>query len=872
MAELRAQLSAALAERGLNKTQLARRAGLGRTVVSGAFSALAPVPTAQTVGALGKALGLEVRSLLDLREIAAGQNMTPATSGEGAGSRGVGRLIAACDPHDLEVHPAIDGPPVAGQRGGAYERGRPQTPLPTYIRRPHDAALARIVSMAAGGQSQMAVLVGASSTGKTRACWEAVQPLASQGWRLWHPIDPTRAEAALAGIERVGAHTVVWLNEAQHYLGAGQGLGERITAALRTLLADPKRSPVLILGTLWHEYAQAYTTLPEPGRRDPHSQTRALLAGRRIELPDSFDAAAVAAARSAAQAGDRQLSHALGHTEDGRLAQFLAGAPELLHRYHSATPAARAVLHAVMDALRFDAGPHLPASFVEHAAQDYLSDDEFDALEDEWFEQALAEVGSPVHGNFAPLRRVRHRPARRTPAANPTEQPKVEVYRLADYLEQHGRNERQALCPPASFWDAACTHLTRVDDLARLADAAQSRLRMTWARALYQRAAEAGDTNALVQLYELRVLAEDGQGAAAVLQQAAEAGNTDAMGRLAQVRQAEGDHLSAETWYRRAADAGESYALLGRAECRQAAGDHSEAERLYRLAHDAGHVDALTSLAEMLDTAGKNDAALHLAVEAAGEGNTKVLARLAILRHEREDHEHAASLARQAAAAGDDLALLSLANAREADRDRDGAEALLAESIAAGSVSALIGLAHRRRMAGDAERAEMLYQKLLLTPGGYVEALAGLARLLESVGRREEAEACAWLAADCNDTYTLIELAHMREEAGDMNGAETLYRQSADAGHEHTVVYLVELLERQGRHGEAEKLAREAADQGDGYALVTLSEMRQETQGPVPVLEFGLDPDGTIITDSCKEDDLLTYPRNSQFEAPEGLW
>lgn len=850
LAELRAQFNAAFAERGLSKTQLARRAGLGRTVVSQAFSTSAPVPSAQTVGALGRALGLDVRSLLDLRETAAGQNTTTVTSRETARTSTVGRPIADCDPHDLEVHPAVDGASPTGHRHEASGRMRIQTALPTYIRRPHDADLDRTVSMAAAGYSQMAVLVGSSSTGKTRACWEAVQPLATLGWRLWHPIDPTRAEAALADIERVGAHTVVWLNEAQHYLGAGQGLGERITAALRTLLADPERSPVLILGTLWPEYAQAYTALSEPGRRDPHSQTRALLEDRRIELPDFFDEAATAAAKIAAESGDGQLSRALGHTQDGRLAQFLAGAPELLHRYRSASPAARAVLHTAMDALRFDAGPHLPATFLANAAQDYLSDDEFDALEDAWFERALAETGAPVHGNLAPLRRVRHRPARRSPTAAPTTDPVTVVYRLADYLEQQGRHERQALCPPASFWEAACAHLTRVEDLTRLADAAENRLRMSWAQALYRRAAEAGDTNALVQLYELRVLAEDHEGASALLEQAATAGSIDAMGRLAQLRQAEGDHLSAEAWYRRAADAGARYALSGLAECRVAVGDYAEAERLYRLAADTGYSTALTSLAELLERTGNHDAALQLAVKAAAEGDSSILARLSLLRQEQEDHEEAESLARQAAEAGDDLALLSLANAREACGDRAGAEALLREGVAAGSVSALIGLAHGRRTAGDTEQAENLYQELLLTPGGYVEALGGLAKLRESTGHREEAEAFAWLAADCNDSYTLFELAHMREEAGDFDGAETLYRQSVDAGHEHTVVYLVELLERQGRHGEAEKLASDAADAGDSYALVTLAELRQDAHGPVPVLEFGLEPDGTLSAES----------------------
>ena len=57
--------------------------------------------------------------------------------------------------------------------------------------------LAETVRQARRGCSRMLVLVGESSAGKTRACWEAVQPLAERGRWLWHPFDPTRAEAAL---------------------------------------------------------------------------------------------------------------------------------------------------------------------------------------------------------------------------------------------------------------------------------------------------------------------------------------------------------------------------------------------------------------------------------------------------------------------------------------------------------------------------------------------------------------------------------------------------------------------------------------------------------------------------------------------------
>ncbi|WP_406368915.1 hypothetical protein [Streptomyces sp. NBC_01546] len=49
--------------------------------------------------------------------------------------------------------------------------------LPGYVSREHDRALGEAVRDVMAGHSRIVVLVGTSSTGKTRACWEAVQPL-----------------------------------------------------------------------------------------------------------------------------------------------------------------------------------------------------------------------------------------------------------------------------------------------------------------------------------------------------------------------------------------------------------------------------------------------------------------------------------------------------------------------------------------------------------------------------------------------------------------------------------------------------------------------------------------------------------------------
>ncbi|MGW2811209.1 transcriptional regulator, partial [Streptomyces sp. NPDC001450] len=609
--------------------------------------------------------------------------------------------------------------------------------LPRYVFRPHDAALARLVGAAAKGSSQLAVLVGSSSTGKTRACWEAVQALAELGWRLWHPFDPTRADAVLADLARVTPHTVVWLNEAQHYVGAEQGVGERIAAALHDLLTDRARGPVLVLGTLWPEYVTTYTACPAPWQPDPHSRTRELLAGRLIHLPDRFDTAATHAAQSLADDGDQQLAHALAHARNGCLTQFLAGAPELLHRYATASPAACAVLHAAMDARRLGVGLHLPMAFLEHAAQDYLSDEDYHALGENWLEQALADLGQPVHGNLAPLRRVRHRPARRTPGTQATEQPSPPAYLLADYLEQHGHRRRRMLCPPTSFWEAAYHHLTRPGDLNRLARAADTRLRTYWAHHLWHKAAGTGNTHALIELARMRDEAGDRGGAERLLEQAADADDTYALIKLARMREEAGDRGGAERLLEQAADAGDVSALTELARMREETGDQDKAEQLLRQAADANDTYALAELARIQEEAGKRDGA------------------------EPRAHEATTNSA---------YALAELARMRDEAGDRGGAERLLEQAADAGDVSALTELARMREETGDRDEAEQLAHKAATTGSAY--ALAELARMRRESGDRDGAERLLEQAADAGSVSALAELARMRRESGDRDGAE----------------------------------------------------------------------------------------------------
>ena len=345
-------------------------------------------------------------------------------------------LAEVTDPFALEVHRPVqteDSPP-----------GLPT--LPTYIPRKHDRALAEVVQEAATGSSGIAVLVGGSSTGKTRACWEALDLLRDlpQPWRLWHPIDPSRPEAALHELPSLGQRTVVWLNEAQFYLDTPDGLGERVAAGLRELLRDPDRGPMLILATMWPQFWDTLTARPPAGQDDPHAQARELLSGRDITVPATFTAAQV---RMLASAADPRLALA-ADARDGQVVQFLAGVPELLARYRYAPPAAAALINAAIDGRRLGMGVALPLAFLEAAAPGYLIEDEWDRLPEDWLGQALEYTAADCKGTGGPLTRIRPRPPQDDIHA-PTS-----ACKLADYLDQHGRQARRSIIPPAQFWAA----------------------------------------------------------------------------------------------------------------------------------------------------------------------------------------------------------------------------------------------------------------------------------------------------------------------------------------------------------------------------------------------------------------------------------
>ncbi len=697
------------------------------------------------------------------------------------------------DPFSLGVHRAID---AGGQAAG-------MTGLPAYVPRPHDDHLAAVVRRVTAGHSAVAMLVGDSSTGKTRACWEAVRLLPG-GWRLWCPADPGRPETTALALSSLAPRTVVWLDESQSYLltPAG-GTGERVAAGLRALVSDPERGPVLVLGTLWPEYWAALTAAPAAsGGTDPRTQARALVTGAAIHVPGCFTGSSLEAVRGAA-GGDPRLERAYAGARDGRITQYLTGVPGVVERYRNAPAPAKAVIEAAMDARRTGHGPSLPHALLRTAAFDYLTDHEYGSLPRDWFERALA-YACGAHG---PLTRVR--PRHDEPSAHPR-------YRLAGCLEQLGRAERRTRPAPAALWDALASHADP-EDLPRLAAQARARGLYHHALLLYGAAATAGDPDAPRQAIAL--LGETGRTEEALTWLRIHGGpdTARAIGRRAAVLHRAGHRERAIAAYLRAAEAGdadaprEAIALL-------VDGGRVKEALTWLWAHDwFGDAGLPVWTAALLDRAGHHEEALTAYMRAARTGNVDAPEWLASLLYRTGRREEAIAACRRAARTGDGHVLKqAVALLREMGRTEE-AITWLRIRAETGDTGALWEAVELLR---ESERAEEAITWLgPRAEKGDHRAISKTVELLQYTGRTEEA--ITWLSARAGtgDTYAYWRSIGLLRRTGQIEEAITRLRARAETGDRLALEEAVELLRESNRSWEAITWLYSRAETGDRPAL-----------------------------------------------------
>ena len=266
--------------------------------------------------------------------------------------------ISSLDAYDLGVHPAVLPEEHDADRPG----------LTPYLRRSHDTKLDNdIMQAAAGGRSIFAVLVGQSTTGKTRALFEALnREPAVRDWPLFRPADDGEL-AALLTQQRIGPRTALWLNETQQYLFPESG--PEAARLLARLLTGTKG--IIVVGAMWVEYWNDLTRKGAAG--DPYAAARELLEGsaHRIDVADHLEEAEVQGL-AALGVSDRRLAAAVAAAgTGGQVIQNLTGGPELFARYVDGglfSPIEHALITAALDARRLGHESPLPADLLTAGA------------------------------------------------------------------------------------------------------------------------------------------------------------------------------------------------------------------------------------------------------------------------------------------------------------------------------------------------------------------------------------------------------------------------------------------------------------------------------------------------------------------------
>jgi hypothetical protein len=414
--------------------------------------------------------------------------------------------------------------------------------LPPFVPRRHDFRLRDALAAATKrDQHHLLVLVGGSSTGKSRSALEAVRACLP-AHPLVAPLDAGELRDTLRDWSAEQRPVVLWLNEMQRFLDSPEAALE-----LRRWLTRHGRS--VALGTLWPDYFYDLTSVVAQGR-DGQGESRELLnSAEVIVVPEAFEEPADLAKLQEAARHDERLAVA-ALAPRGQVIQALSGGLTLVDRYERVLdPRCRALVSAAMDAHWLGFTGPLPQAYLEAAAGVYLTGPQRVA-EATWFAEAIGRATATVNGVAALT------PTRSVPTIGP-----ADGYLLADYLAQHGRAARASGPVPAEVSQALVDHLVPAEERSASARRAEERGFFRFAEQLLRAAgpADGGDARRLGLLLDRR---GDVAGAEAALRDSLDAGDILARSELIKLLDKHGRHDDAVGVLREHADGGDRSAML----------------------------------------------------------------------------------------------------------------------------------------------------------------------------------------------------------------------------------------------------------------------------------------------------------------------
>lgn len=701
------------------------------------------------------------------------------------------RPVLDWDPYDLGVHRSITVAALLSDR-------LPE--LTPYLLRPHDMELRK--QLVGTVRNQMMALVGESSTGKTRAMFEAVRECLGD-WRLVHPLDVTEL-LALAAPGVLPPRCVVWLNESQRYLDDSPA-----AIALRRLLRGP--GPVVLLGSLWPGEWDRFVANPEDGAPDVRRFARELLGfAHRVMVPRALTENELTKLDSP-EVRDPRWSTARQTSGDRRRAiQVLAGGVHLAQRYdHGADPYGRALVSTAMDVRRVGLRGPIPLALLAEAAPGHLTAEERAVHDDQWLPTGL-EHATSKHNGISALTLVRA-------DEGMGESDSVELH---DYLVQHGQLARKTLPVPTATWHALIAHADRPDDRARIAENAYHRGLWRISAQMAIPAARTGDLIAIDRVRE-RLTSARWEEAEKWHRFALEIGDTALLRqRIKELFRA--DAVSAELHRRleQLAESGDAQAMWDLACLHQEEKNDEVAFSWLRRAAAAGHEHAATTLA----AEGFEEEAEKLLVEAAHAGHGSSMYELALLLEHRGRHDLADRWwKRMARCRSGSLQLVF-------DRDRERSARLWSEAADEDNINAVRHLAdHYRTFDRTWERAIPLLRRLVAH--GDRDAMVDLAEALERCGELAEAERLWILMVEENvyRSHAVFELSTFLAKHAPERG-ERIVRRLAEGGDEEAMwCYSLDFVDR-GNPAQRDEWVHRAAAHGHGLALSEASRRLVETE------------------------------------------
>lgn len=719
------------------------------------------------------------------------------------------------DPITLGVHRAIGGEAV----------------LPRFIPRSHDQQLLRLLDLA-HKSTVMVVLRGGSSVGKTRSAYEAVREQLSD-WDLASPPDAATLVELLRA-KRIGTRTVVWLDELQNYFDGPAG--DLAAAGVRALLGSP--GPVVVIGTLWPEYWEQYTVRPAALEEDAFAQARAMLGmAVCVDIPDTFTPEDLERARSSIAGSAVLRTAVVSAMGDGRLAQTLAGAQDLVDRYERATnPYARAVLAAAIDAAGLGHRTPFSASFLAEAGVGYL-DDQQRAGPPDWLAQALAYASMTLRGAGAALT-----PVRRQPDLGP-----ADGYKLADYLEQYGRRRVHGSRIPAALWEALAAHATDPADLSRLSAAARSRSYYRLARTFYAPSMHVHDPKGAHWAVNRLDRLSQGEDVNQAWRELAELGDTHAMRRLARRLDDAGNTDEGDAWRRRAAEAGSAVAMRGVAYRLDNRGEHDEAELWWRRAATVGDLVAIRALAQRLAGAGQDAEAETWWNQAIRAGDTKAMRAYAGYLDSVGKDADAGALWRRAAEAGDMVAIERVATTAQHQGRINEAIVLWHRPAWNGNEQAIRAYAALVQQTGDVD--DVLHQWRSAVRLGDTNTVRRMVLLLVVLDRVEAARLLCAEAIEAGNGTVAWQLADKLGPADSFTIDATSIRHKAATGDRQAIRALAWLAVASGHTDQALDILFDAVHRGVSEAVSPLVKALRHlgrADDARRLRKFGLEPNGEI--------------------------